>query len=308
MFMRELEETEEVPTDLMEPAEWEVPTEWDMFMRDLPDLPELEVPADFLEAALLEVPTERLSRDTESSEVPTDLMEPAELEVPTDMFMRDFLDFLDFLEMELDLDLMDFLDFLDFLDMDMFMRESPEWEVPLDWFPLLEVPTEWDMFMRDLPEDLDFLETLLAPEMESTDLSDFFPKRVSQKESFWRDLLDGVSTDLLELENRSTSSSSSRLRRMILTEDLPDLDLKDFFDFLEMDFLPLDMFMRELDLLDLEQEDLVPFLTHLPFFPLTHIFLTLSGERLTRLLDLPDLEQEDLVHFLTTLPYFPLTN
>jgi len=304
MFMRELLETEEVPTDLMEPAEWEVPTEWDMFMRDLP---ETEVPADFLEAALLEVPTERLSRDTESSEVPTDLMEPAELEVPTDMFMRDFLDFLDFLEMELDLDLKDFLDFLDFLDMDMFMRESPEWEVPLDWFPLLEVPTEWDMFMRDLPEDLDFLETLLAPEMESTDLSDFFPKRVSQKESFWRDFLETelMELDLLELENRSTSPSSERLRRMILTEDLPDLDLKDFLDFLEMefmDFLPLDMFMRELDLLDLEQEDLVPFLTHLPFFPLTHIFLTLSGERLTRLLDLPDLEQEDLVHFLTTLP------
>ena len=61
------------------------------------------------------------------------------------------------------------------------------------------------------------------------------------------------------------------------------------------------------DLPDLEQEDLVPFLTHLPFFPLTHCFLTLlvlslSGERLTR--DLPDLEQEDLVPFLTHLPFF----
>ena len=55
------------------------------------------------------------------------------------------------------------------------------------------------------------------------------------------------------------------------------------------------------DLPDLEQEDLVPFLTHLPFFPMTHCFLMLSGERLTRLLDL---EHEDLVPFLTHLPFF----
>jgi len=40
-------------------------------------------------------------------------------------------------------------------------RFSMELEVPLDWFPLLEVPADLDMFMRDLPETevpADFLE------------------------------------------------------------------------------------------------------------------------------------------------------
>jgi len=90
-------------------------------------------------------------------------------------------------------------------------------EVATDLLPLLEVPT--DMFWRDLPET-DLTET------EETDLTEvFFPKRVSQKESFWRDFLDGE----LDLSvSLSTELSSSRLRRITF---LPELDL-DFLDFL----------------------------------------------------------------------------
>ena len=104
-----------------------------------------------MEPAELEVPSDMFWRDFPELEVPTDFLEPAELEVPTEL--------------------------------DMFMRDFPELEVPADLLPLLEVPT--DMFWRDLPET-DLTET------EETDLTEvFFPKRVSQKESFWRDFLDG---------------------------------------------------------------------------------------------------------------------
>jgi hypothetical protein len=96
----------------------------------------------------------------------------------------------------------------------MFMRELDFPEVPADLPPLLEVPT--DMFWREFPELPDFWETE-SSEPELTE--DFFPKSVFQKESFWRDFLDGE----LDLSvSLSTELSSSRLRRITF---LPELDL-----------------------------------------------------------------------------------
>jgi len=280
---RDFPETE-VPSDFLDPAELEVPT--DMFMRDLP---ETEVPADFLDPAELEVPTDMFMRDLPELEVPVDFLEPAELEVPTDMFSMERR------ELESSIEKME--------------RFSMELEVPLDLFPLLEVPIDLLMFMRDLPdlEETDFLETeetdladffpkrpkkerfsteslevptdLMDPaelevpmdmfmrdlpdleetdflEMEETDFletdSDFFPKRVSQKESFWRDFLE--ETDLMDF----LSETSSRLRRMTLTEDLEEEDLffKAFLAFLMI----LAIFLVERFLRDGGESDLRDFL------------------------------------------------
>jgi len=172
MFWRVVPDLE-VPTDFLEPAEWEVPTELDMFMRDFP---ELEVPLDLL--PLLEVPTDMFMRDFPDLEVPTDFLEPAEWEVPAEL--------------------------------DMFMRELESEEVPADYLEPAELEVPIDMFSRDLPE---------TEEAEADLTEAFFPKRVSQKESFWRDFLDGE----LDLSvSLSTELSSSRLRRITF---LPELDL-----------------------------------------------------------------------------------
>jgi len=155
-----------------------------MFWRDFP---ELEVPLDLLPLLevpldllpLLEVPTDMFWRVVPDLEVPTDFLEPAEWEVPTEL--------------------------------DMFMRELELEEVPADFLEPAELEVPTDMFSRDLPE---------TEETEEADLTEaFFPKRVSQKESFWRDFLDGE----LDLSvSLSTSLSSSRLRRITF---LPELDL-----------------------------------------------------------------------------------
>jgi hypothetical protein len=172
-----------------------------MFWRDFP---ELEVPLDLL--PLLEVPTDMFWRDFPDLEVPTDFLEPAEWEVPTelDMFMRDFPD------LEVPTDFFEPADWEVPTELDMFMRELESEEVPADFLepPELEVPA--DMFSRDLPE---------TEEAEADLTEAFFPKRVSQKESFWRDFLDGE----LDLSvSLSTELSSSRLRRITF---LPELDL-----------------------------------------------------------------------------------
>jgi len=226
MFMREFPDLAEVPVDFLDPAELEVPTERLTEETDL-----AEVPADFLEPAELEVPTERFSMDF--PEVPEDFLDPAELEVPTERFsvLKDFpevpADFLDPAELE--------------VPTERLIEETDLAEVPADFLEPAELEVPRDMFMRDLPDEADFLET------ESTDFletdSDFFPKRVSQKESFWRDFLDGE-LDLLE----SLSRSSSRLRRMTLTEELDLVFLAIFLAFLMIILtLSSDMFMRSLE-------------------------------------------------------------